>query len=350
MSGGRGSARPEAPSGEVGHIAALDGVRATSILLVLGAHMLPLGPSWLGFNYAAGTGGMSLFFVLSGFLITSFLIARQDVVDFLARRIGRIAPAMILYVVVMFLILDFDPRTVVSALLFVLNYDDEAIIEGAAHLWSLCVEMQFYFAAAGLVLLFGKRGLLALPVLAIVVTALRVVDGAEASIRTHARIDEILAGATLALLYRREIPGWSRIERALGAGFWPLLVLWGLSCLDQMDPLQYLRPYTAAALVGAIIARPRDFVTAFLESAPMRYVATISYALYIWHAGFLLFGLNEGPKLEKYLFKRPISFALSFAAAHVSTFYFEKPILARVKKLLAARRDRAAPSGPAASP
>ena len=56
-----------------GRLPALDGLRAISILLVLAAHMLPLGPKILGLNFTAGAMGMSLFFALSGFLIASAL-------------------------------------------------------------------------------------------------------------------------------------------------------------------------------------------------------------------------------------------------------------------------------------
>ena len=57
----------------------LDGWRATSILLVLGSHLLPLGPKVLGLNEAAGAMGMALFFTLSGFLITQFLAAGMPI-------------------------------------------------------------------------------------------------------------------------------------------------------------------------------------------------------------------------------------------------------------------------------
>ena len=59
----------------------LDGWRAISILLVLATHLLPLGPKRLQLNVTSGTMGMSLFFTLSGFLITQQLHARRNVPD-----------------------------------------------------------------------------------------------------------------------------------------------------------------------------------------------------------------------------------------------------------------------------
>ena len=67
----------------------LDGLRAISILLVLAAHIVPIGPSVLGLNYAVGAMGMSLFFVLSGFLITSTLIHNPGV---LVKSLAGIIP------------------------------------------------------------------------------------------------------------------------------------------------------------------------------------------------------------------------------------------------------------------
>ena len=78
---------------------ALDGLRATSILLVLACHMLPLGPKVLQLNGAAGAMGMSLFFALSGFLIISVLKNNADVPEFLIRRLTSIrATCVCIYV------------------------------------------------------------------------------------------------------------------------------------------------------------------------------------------------------------------------------------------------------------
>ena len=86
-------------SGKAGHIRELDGVRGVSILLVLATHLLPLGPKALQLNAMTGLMGMSLFFCLSGFLITRFLWDNPDVQVFLVRRLARILPLLALYAV-----------------------------------------------------------------------------------------------------------------------------------------------------------------------------------------------------------------------------------------------------------
>ena len=82
------------------HFPELDGFRGLSILAVLAAHMLPLGPEvWRG-NSTAGYMGMSVFFALSGFLISRFLWNSQDVGKFFVRRCARILPLVLLVSIV----------------------------------------------------------------------------------------------------------------------------------------------------------------------------------------------------------------------------------------------------------
>src|SRR4051794_24900910 len=140
-------------------IPVLDGWRATSILLVLGAHLLPLGPKWLELNFVAGAAGMALFFTLSGFLIVSFLAGGMRVGDFLARRLARIVPLCWLAVTVLLLWHPADFITALRNFLFVANLPPATLIEGGQHLWSLGVEMQFYMSVALICLVLGRRGL-----------------------------------------------------------------------------------------------------------------------------------------------------------------------------------------------
>jgi hypothetical protein len=70
----------------------LDGWRGLSIVLVLAAHLLPLGPTGLDLNAAVAAAGMALFFTLSGFLITGFLLRNDNVDEFLISRLARIVP------------------------------------------------------------------------------------------------------------------------------------------------------------------------------------------------------------------------------------------------------------------
>jgi len=338
-------AKEQNKSASIAHIPVLDGVRAASILLVLAGHMLPLGPIPLGAysfdtNHAAAVSGMSLFFILSGFLITSFLLARQDIVEFLIKRVTRIVPAVYVYLIFCYVIVSFDPKTFAVAASFLLNYFNAYTDPFNGYLWSLCVEMHFYIIAALMVFALGRRGLYLLPVLALVVTALRINGHVQLHIYTHLRLDEILAGCTLALIYREHSDVFEKARPWLARLFVPFVVLWGLSSVRDFFPVVYVRPYAAALVVASVMAMRANILTIILESAPARYIATVSYALYIWHPATLQFGMNEGSTAVRYLVKRPISIAFMFLAAHLSTYYVEKPSSKYVRNILARRRVR----------
>ena len=317
----------------------LDGWRAMSILLVLGSHLVPLGPHWLELNFVAGAAGMALFFTLSGFLITQFLAGGMPIPEFLARRLARIIPLGWMAVSILLL---WRPYALVTALrnyAFVANLPPASLLEGGEHLWSLCVEMQFYASVALICTLLGRRGLYLIPLLAIAVTSIRIVTGAPISIITWQRIDEILAGGIIALTYS----GWfghraAEILKKLPV--WPFAVALLACSHPASGPLQYLRPYAASFLVGATLSDCPERLRRLLVSKPMAYVAEISYALYVIHGMLSATWLGAGDKTTKYL-KRPLLFAATFGLAHCSTRYFEQPITRRVRRLTAKRRENA---------
>ena len=84
----------------------LNGWRGLSILLVLSAHLLPLGPKPWQLNHTAGLLGMVLFFILSGFLIPTALLREPRVRAFLVRRFARVVPLAWLYFVIALLATD----------------------------------------------------------------------------------------------------------------------------------------------------------------------------------------------------------------------------------------------------
>jgi peptidoglycan/LPS O-acetylase OafA/YrhL len=315
----------------------LDGLRATSILLVLSGHMLPLGPKSLQLNETAATMGMSLFFALSGFLIATLLLHNPDVVEFAAKRLGRIVPLAFAYTFFVFIFLHWDPEALFWTAAFLVNYVPSQLINYNAHLWSLCVEVQFYIAIALIVLLGGRSAIWIVWPACLAVTAMRVSQGAYIHIQTHLRVDEILAGACVATIYnsawkdRLSLPTITALVAAIG---------WFLSASPHTGWLQYLRPYATGSLMAAVLCHGNTPLARVLASAWMRYVATISYALYVIHPLSLQGWLNQGTALDRYLLKRPLSFALTFIAAHLSTFYWERPCLNAVNKWVKQRRLR----------
>lgn len=310
-------------------IAILDGWRALSILLVLAGHLLPVGPRAWAMNGAAAATGMALFFTLSGFLITQFLLHRPDVRAFLIRRLFRIVPLAWAAMLVLAIANRADAHTVLANFLFVANLPPSPLMHGGEHLWSLCVEVQFYLGIALLVALFGARGLRVLPLLCIGVTGLRVLQGAIISIYTWQRVDEILAGATLALLYHHHG------ERQRSWPTWLPLLLFALtiaSAHQATGAMGYLRPYFAAASIGTSMVAAPEWMRRLFASAAARYVAEISYALYVFHVMLAATWLGSGDTLVRYA-KRPLLFAVTFAAAHLSTRCWEEPMIRLGKRV-----------------
>ncbi len=311
----------------------LDGWRGISILLVLATHLLPLGPKKWHLNEMTGPLGMALFFTLSGFLITTFLLKKPFVISFLLRRVFRIVPLAWMYLLIVLTLQQSDWLTWVGSFFFYGNIPPYWLTPTTGHYWSLCVEVHFYIGVAFLVAVSGRRGLYILPVLALGVTAYRIEMGATINIITWLRIDEILAGAALALIYYHRLVWHGTRQKILAA--WIIVLIFALvSCHPLSSWLQYLRPYAVASLIGISILAPLPmWAKSLLESRELAYVAAISFALYVIHP--LLANatwLGSGSSLIKYA-KRPLLFIFLFALAHGSTFYFEAKCIAFGRQL-----------------
>ena len=175
---------------------------------MLAGHMLPLGPKALHLNGMLATTGMSLFFTLSGFLIVSMLVQNDNVASFLIRRLFRIVPLAWAYLIVVLLLNGATLSAWRANLLLYANLPPFYLDYNNGHFWSLCVEMQFYATIAIVVGIAGRRGLVLVPAVCLAVTATRIRYGEYISIVTWWRIDEILAGGCLALVF-----SWHRIAK-----------------------------------------------------------------------------------------------------------------------------------------
>lgn len=315
----------------------LDGWRGLSILCVLATHLLPLGPKAWQLNSTSGPLGMALFFTLSGFLITNFLLNHANVTDFLIRRFTRIVPLAWLYIAVALTISGADTASWLAHLFFYANWPPMPLGIVTSHIWSLCVEVQFYVGIALLVALLRQRGLLLIPLICLAFTLYRVTNEVHIAINTYYRVDEILVGSVLALIYNDKLGAWSR---AFLSRVNPLLVfaLLVVSCHPESGFMNYPRPYLAAILVGSTLFNGGTRMAAALDNRVLFYIAAISYALYVIHPLLAHSWLGSGEGWDKYA-KRPLLFAALFALAHVSTYYYEHKWMAYGKRL--AKRLRA---------
>jgi peptidoglycan/LPS O-acetylase OafA/YrhL len=332
------------PSGSADHrrIVPLDGWRGISISLVLAAHLLPLGPRRSEMNATVGAMGMSIFFTLSGYLITSFLLERPDVKAFLIRRFLRILPLAwtVLFVLMLLPFSRQPPGDFAQSLFFFQNLNYSATTEYNSHYWSLCVEMQFYIGVAVLVGWGGRRALRVLPSVALAISCFRIYLNQPLSVATYARIDEILAGATLALAFAGEIDGRLLAPlRRISPAVFALLLL--VSSSPLTGRFNALRAWAGAMLVGSTLLQQDHWLARPLRSRLLQYLAAISYALYVIHGPLRAGWFDEGSKVGRYLVRRPLTFLLTFVLAHLSTYRFESRFIELGRRLT---RKRAAPA------
>ena len=299
--------QPSSHPHRIGHVPALDGLRGIAIACVLLVHTT---------GYPPGGGlGVTLFFVLSGFLITTLLLQEHDETGtvslrgFYRRRTLRLLPALLAFLgasVVLYSLLsawrgEFDAqafRMIGHGLTYSTNIALSGVVDAAAiggddsfplgHLWSLAMEEQFYLAwPVLLVFALGVRRHLALFVV-VGATVLMTAHAArlELSGESFQRIwfapdsgaVAILVGCALALT-----PMWR--GKAMRLGLVALPSLAGLVAIPV-----YLFTFPGASLLASIVcgalvvsALCDARLAGLLSARPLVYLGTISYGLYLWH-------------------------------------------------------------------
>jgi peptidoglycan/LPS O-acetylase OafA/YrhL len=283
----------------LGHVPGLDGLRGIAILLVLGGHAHQLIPG--------GAFGVDLFFVLSGFLITSLLVSEWSssggisLRAFFRRRAFRLLPALVFMLGAWTLAAAvFRPERLQGILLgdvlglaYLTNVflGISGVPEPAfGHLWSLAQEEQFYLLWPPLLLLALRRhiaprvllvSLLALAT-AVIFHRLALEDQGATEERLwympDTRADPIILGCAAGLAFStsllRTFPLW--IPTALlPAGLWIVMGHYGLWSL--------LFPFVSASLLLGIVLHRRWWFARAMGVAPLRYLGRISYGLYLWH-------------------------------------------------------------------
>jgi peptidoglycan/LPS O-acetylase OafA/YrhL len=347
------------------HLPALDGLRAIAVTLVIAAHV--------GIGSGGGL-GVTIFFVLSGFLITWLLMKEHAATGtislrrFYMKRALRILPAYYAFLACS-LALDWragDGRSAPAALaslFYYMNYYNALHghpTSSMAHAWSLAVEEQFYVVWPAAFLLLAARGRralagsLAAAICAVLIWlsiayALLGLGPAYVSNAFDCRFDALAAGSLLAAAGRSR-----RFASAADACVrrWrtsPLLLACALVLAVECAParVRYTVGFTAEALLIAFAISQLLIVRGSgpwraLEARPMRYLGRISYGMYLYH----LWGLGAGAALAGTHVRLafPGGFALTVAAASLSQYAIERPFLAIKARLSTGRRTGRVPS------
>ena len=330
------------------HVPGLDGLRGIAVIGVLLFHANGL--------LRGGYLGVDLFFVLSGFLITSILLHEQketgriDLRRFWVRRFRRLMPALLALIpaIALYARCIAAPNELaslradaLSTIAYVANWrsifahrsywEMFASPSPLEHTWSLAIEEQFYLVWPLLVaalLALGKRRALWMATvilgIASVVAMLALYEEGRTMrvyLGTDTRGGAILAGAALALSGIRSTPRWLGVVAAAS-----LAAAWVL--LDGQSELLYrggfwLTEIACVVLIAACLGR--DGVGRALAWRPLRAVGTISYGVYLWHWPVYVVLSEERVHLGLPALLA-LRLAVTFAIAIVSYRFLERPI------------------------
>lgn len=301
--------------------AEIDGLRAIAVLPVMLFHA--------GYGYfKGGYVGVDVFFVISGYLITSIILFEKEagtftLAGFYERRARRILPALVVVVLVCipFAWVWMSPRdlkefaaSVLAVALFSSNvlfwkqsgyFDSAAELKPLLHTWSLAIEEQYYLFFPLLILLawrYGRNAVVAIiAVLAIVSLALAQWGSASEPSATFyllpTRAWELLTGALIAFYLASEVYA-AKADTNRGraaAEFWSalgiVLICYAVLVFDESTPFPSLLALVPTIGAGLIIlfAQSHTFVGKLLATRTLVSLGLISYSAYLWHQPLLAF-------------------------------------------------------------
>lgn len=338
----------------------IDGLRTIAVLPVL---MFHAGVSFM----PGGFLGVDVFFVISGFLITSILVkeleqGRFSLLGFYERRARRILPALffVLAVTSFFAVLMLSPtdlkdysQSVVAVAVFASNiyfyltndyFSTNAEELPLLHTWSLAVEEQYYVIFPVLLAFLWKgrkRVLASIWLLAISSFIFSIiihpVDNNANFYLLPSRAWELLAGALVAL-YIKHFDNWPNSIRQFVSAMSLLVLMWSLLVIQKGGAHPgwiTLAPVLSTALIIAV--SENTLVARLLSMRPLVAIGLISYSLYLWHQplyAFLRIKMTSEPELWQFGILTLIAFSLSVLSYKwVESPFRSKGFLSR-KKIL----------------
>ena len=358
------------------YVPALDGIRALSVLLVMAFHLEIAG-------FAGGFLPVSLFFTLSGYLITQLILdefdttGRFSLLDFWSRRFRRLMPAALLGIALvagLALVVESirSPRLrgdLGAALGYVANWRfasssqtyADLFSNGASpmqHFWSLAIEEQFYVAFPLLMAGLLVRARRSLGFVLIGLMAASVVAGLLADSRnliyygTHVRAAELLAGAVLAAFLPIGRAISARIAKVFAVVAATGLVVLGIAVATVSidDGIVYAGGLAAfsvvsiAVILGSLVPGPVNWL---MSRSPLVAIGRVSYGLYVFHWPVIIV-LDEGRVGFGGLGLVLVRVAVTVAITLLSYFLIENPVRRR-RVLLGFRRAAAAAGGAVAA-
>ena len=345
------------------HVPALDGLRGIAVLTVMLYHLTYLVPS-LSSVVKGGFLGVDIFFVLSGFLITSILIREYErdgqisLRNFYLRRFFRLVPAFWTFLIFIYFFAElllppaqaeliYSHHNLFFAFSYLMNWHSAFGTEMTGnlnHSWSLAIEEQFYIIwSLALFAAFARKFerkqiflLTSISILALIGWRLfRAMDGTSPRVlyySTDTRIDALLIGCVAAMIYswrllpKRFYAGWQFSLLALSSLATTLVMI---ASFKHTDSLLYYGPISIFAIAAAVLilwlmTREKSFPKTLLELSPLRWVGKISYGLYLWHYAFYEFGKQLFESVELQI---AVGVGLAFFVSCASFYLIEEPFL-----------------------
>ena len=357
---------PERPKSR--YIPALDGLRAFAVLAVIAYHM---GMPWA----KGGLLGVTVFFVLSGYLITSLLViefqgtGRINLPDFWLRRVRRLFPAIVFAVVCVAVLCTIFNHALLTKLrpdvipsLFFFNnwwqifhnvsyFDALGSPSPVTHFWSLAIEEQFYLVWPVLLFILMKLGVRkrALSIMTLVLALLSAIDMAvlfdphgdpsRVYYGTDTRAFSLLIGAWLAFVWPSHQLGatdsvhvsrrarWALDGVGLAAFVGLFLMVWladGFSSFLYRGGLVLCSVLTAVVI--AVMVHPASLLGRFWGLAPFVWIGKRSYGIYLWHYPLLLLMLPQNGIAESPWWMMLLALVAIFACSAFSYTFVENPI------------------------
>ena len=348
------------------YITGLDGIRAIAVIMVLAYHLkLAL--------FKSGFLGVTVFFVLSGYLITGILISEVeeegtiDLKNFWLRRIRRLVPAVMSMAVVIIFVSAVVNRVIFTKgckdfLASVLGFNNwwqifnkVSYFEAAGvpspftHCWSLAIETQFYLIYP--LILLGiyklaksrgegraKRGLLFAGVtllLALISVILMIAlfdpqqDASRVYYGTDTRAFSLLFGALLAILWEyRMVPRRlsASVNMVLGSVSFAVLLVMTIAINGSSNFWyrggQFFGTILTVLMVYAVSGR-KTWLSRFLSNPVLKWIGDRSYSIYLWHYPIILL-ISKGIKASWWI--TLIEIVLSVVLAELSYRFIETPI------------------------
>jgi peptidoglycan/LPS O-acetylase OafA/YrhL len=353
----------------LGYLPGLDGLRGVAILAVVATHGHVL-------NGWAGQIGVDIFFVLSGFLITSLLIEEWEQLHsvslkrFYARRALRLLPALVVMIVTIVIWHGLTNRGVFgrtaldgiialfysSNWMFALGFRQPAHV--FAHTWTLSIEEQFYFWWP-LVLLFllrhcsSRASLLrwvALAIFLLFVEKVIIAAGMPSgtmnwlTYATDARADTLLIGCAIAIMLHMNRMAWQdRAKFVLKYTAWfiglPGLILIGIPAGLSADfstiGLHLVTGLLAALILMEPVVSEGGLLSWLLSRRWLVYVGKVSYGMYLWH-----YPIFSEVQARNWPFpcELAVEFGLTVLATIASFYLIEKPALKLKRRFSSERR------------